>query len=187
MRVLRAISPVVVALTVSCSSPSGSTGGGGTVTPTDESVWLDPMNQARSAVAEKALTWDPIAAEVAATYAAQCTFDHNANRSAQYQALGGASSGLGENIAAGAPMQAPGDAVASWLSEESSYDHASNSCASGADCGHYTQIVWSTSTGVGCAHVSCTANAPFGSQFPNWDLSVCDFSPPGNIEGQPPY
>ncbi len=179
---------VVLALTVSCSSSSGSDGGGGgTVTPTDESIWLDPMNQARAAVGEKALTWDPIAAQVAATYAALCTFDHNANRSSQYQMLGGASSGLGENIAAGAPMQAPADGVASWLSEESSYDHGSNSCASGQECGHYTQIVWSTSTGVGCAHVSCTTNTPFGGQFPMWDLSVCDFSPPGNIEGEPPY
>jgi hypothetical protein len=157
------------------------------VTPTDESIWLDPMNEARAAVGEKALSWDPIAAQGAATYAAMCAFDHNANRSAQYQMLGGASSGLGENIAAGAPTQAPADAVASWLSEESSYDHASDDCASGAECGHYTQIVWSTSTGVGCAHVSCTTNSPFGSQFASWDLSVCDFSPPGNVEGQPPY
>jgi hypothetical protein len=161
--------------------------GSGTVTPADESVWLNPMNRARSAVGENALVWDPIAAQVAATYAAMCAFDHNADRSTQYQTRGGASSGLGEDIAAGAPTQAPADAVSSWVSEESSYDHSSNSCASGAECGHYTQIVWSTTAGVGCAHMSCTTNSPFGSQFPTWDLSVCDYSPPGNIEGEPPY
>jgi len=39
---------------------------------------------------------------------------------------------------------------------------------------------------VGCAHVSCTTNTPF-SGFPDWDFSVCDFSPPGNYTGQSPY
>ena len=93
---------------------------------------------------------------------------------------------LGENIAAGAPTQAVSDAVASWVNEESSYDHATNTCAAGVECGHYTQIVWSTTTGVGCAKVSCTMNSPFGG-FNTWDFSVCDYSPPGNYVGQPPY
>jgi pathogenesis-related protein 1 len=194
MRPLRAASPLVCALVLACSSSSGSGsspgddgGGGSTTTPAEESVWLDPMNMARAAVGDKALTWDPIAASVAATYAAMCNFDHNANRNAQYQALGGSSSGVGENISGGAPTQDPGSAVTSWLSEESTYDHGTNTCASGATCGHYTQIVWSTTTGVGCAHVSCTTSSPFGSQFPTWDFSVCDFSPPGNIGTEAPY
>jgi hypothetical protein len=144
------------------------------------------MNQARAAVGESPLTWDPIAAKVASDYAAECNFDHNADRDSQYAALGGGNGGLGENIAAGAPTEDPATAVANWVAEKAYYDHANNSCALGEECGHYTQIVWSTTTSVGCAHVSCTTNSPFmgGS---DWDFSVCDFSPPGNMEGEAPY
>ena len=180
----------------SASSPAGSgDGGGGDAAATtgddggsasDPNVWLAPMNAARAAVGEKPFTWDPIAAQVAAGYAATCTFAHNANRNTAYQQAGGGSGGLGENIAAGAPTQAPGDAVTSWLSEEGFYDHATNTCQAAETCGHYTQIVWSTTTAVGCAHVSCSKNSPFGG-YPTWDISVCDFSPPGNVTGQPPY
>jgi hypothetical protein len=159
---------------------------------TNESEWLDGMNAARAAVGESPLVWDPIAAQVAAGYAAMCNFVHNPNRNSQYQALGGGSGGLGENIAAGAPTQSPQAAVTSWVNEISCYDHASNTCSTsgscaGTECGHYTQIVWKSTTAVGCAHYSCTTNSPFGSQFPDWDYSVCDYSPPGNYVGQSPY
>jgi pathogenesis-related protein 1 len=150
-------------------------------------AWLDPMNAARAAVGEQPLTWDPIAAEVAQTWASACTWGHNPNASSEYQSLGG-TSGLGEDVAAGAPTESVAGAVASWVNEGQYYDHATNSCASGQVCGHYTQIVWATTTGAGCAKVSCTVNSPFGT-FANgqWDMLVCDFSPPGNWVGESPY
>jgi pathogenesis-related protein 1 len=143
------------------------------------------MNAARAAVGEEPLVWDPIAAQVALTYAGQCTFAHNPDASSQYAALGG-KGGLGENIAAGAPTETPQNAVKDWVNEINYYDHATNTCALGQQCGHYTQIVWSTTTAVGCGHVSCTTNSPF-SGFADWDFSVCDFNPPGNYVGQAPY
>jgi uncharacterized protein YkwD len=144
------------------------------------------MNQARAAVGEMPLQWDPIAAQVALAYASECMFMHNPNASAQYDSMGG-KGGLGENIASGAPTQTVAGAVASWVGEEANYDHATNTCAPGDECGHYTQIVWSTTTGVGCAKVHCTTNSPFGAKFPDWDFSVCDYSPPGNYVGMSPY
>jgi pathogenesis-related protein 1 len=144
------------------------------------------MNQARAAVGETALHWDPIAAQVALAWASQCMFMHNPNASTQYASMGG-TGGLGENVASGAPTQTVAAAVASWLGEKASYNHATNTCASGQQCGHYTQIVWSTTTGVGCAKVHCTTNSPFGAQYPAWDNSVCNFSPPGNYVGVSPY
>jgi hypothetical protein len=99
----------------------------------------------------------------------------------------GGQGGLGENIASGAPTQSISDAVASWVNEKPNYDHATNSCTSGQECGHYTQVVWSSTTQVGCAQVHCTTNSPFGSSFPEWDYSVCDYNPPGNLCGEPPY
>jgi pathogenesis-related protein 1 len=145
------------------------------------------MNQARAAlmVGEVPLQWDPIAAAVAQNWASQCGFMHNPNASTQYDNMGGTGS-LGENIAAGAPSQTVAAAVASWVAEAQYYDHATNSCATGQTCGHYTQIVWSTTTAAGCAKVSCTMNSPFGGTG-TWDFSVCDFNPPGNFVGQSPY
>jgi hypothetical protein len=42
------------------------------------------------------------------------------------------------------------------------------------DIAHYTQMVWPTTTHVGCAIFSA-----------NWDYLVCRYSPPGNTDGKP--
>jgi uncharacterized protein YkwD len=170
---------------VSGSSSGGSSGDAGAA----EQAWLAPMNAARTAVGESALHWDSIAAGVAQAWAAQCNYEHNPDASSQYAAAGG-TGGLGENLAAGAPTLSVSGAVAAWLGEQQSYDHATNTCAAGEVCGHYTQIVWSTTTAVGCAQQSCTTGSPFGgggSIGPAWQISVCDFNPPGNYIGEPPY
>ena len=153
----------------------------------DESAWLTPMNEACAAVGEAPLVCDPIAAQVALNYAKLCNWAHNANRTADYVALGGAASGVGENIAAGAPTESIASAVASWVNEKSSYDYATNTCASGQMCGHYTQVIWKTTTAVGCAHVSCTMPVAALGGATKWDFSVCDYSPPGNYVGKKPY
>jgi hypothetical protein len=43
------------------------------------------------------------------------------------------------------------------------------------DVGHYTQIVWPTTTRVGCAIASTSRT----------DYLVCRYSPAGNIDGRP--
>jgi hypothetical protein len=188
----RLLASLVVAAPVCAScAPSTDTGAtstsddGGPSDASDPNAWLDPMNAARSAVGEMPLRWDPMAAQVAQGWADGCSFTHNPDASAQYFAFGGAVA-LGEDISAGAPVESPPMAVANWLSEQSAYDHATNSCASGKSCGHYTQIVWSTTTGVGCAQAQCTTNSPFQG-YSNWTMTVCDFSPAGNVAGQSPY
>jgi hypothetical protein len=125
-----------------------------------------------------ALTWSADAAAVALAWANNCNYSHNTGRGQR-----------GENIAASAPVGhwAIADAVSAWASEAQYYDYPSNTCAAGKECGHYTQLVWSTTLRAGCAHSVCHANSPFGAQFPDWDFFVCDYEPPGNYFGQRPY
>ncbi|MFP2962061.1 CAP domain-containing protein [Myxococcus sp. 1LA] len=123
------------------------------------------------------LTWDEQATRTARAYAARCQFSHNPNRG-----------GLGENLtaASSSAMGAQG-VVQGWMDEAVDYDYGSNTCASGKDCGHYTQVVWRNTRSLGCAAQECTENSPFGPRFPTWTLWVCNYAPPGNYVGQRPY
>ena len=47
--------------------------------------------------------------------------------------------------------------------------------------GHYTQVIWAATTRVGCGRVTCTR------QSQQWTLVVCNYSPRGNVLGQPVY
>ena len=70
------------------------------------------------------------------------------------------------------------DPVNSWASEKKDYDYASNQCAPGAVCGHYTQVVWANSTKVGCGMALCPDNT---------QVWACQYAPAGNWVGQKPY
>lgn len=73
----------------------------------------------------------------------------------------------------------PQQVVDGWGSEKADYDYASNSCTSGKMCGHYTQMVWRTTTTVGCARAVCE-----DTQTQVW---VCQYQPAGNWVGKKPY
>ncbi|WP_338873349.1 CAP domain-containing protein [Myxococcus stipitatus] len=123
------------------------------------------------------LVWSDAAARQAATWAKACKFEHNPNRG-----------DFGENLAAATPdTWGTLQVVKSWADEASDYDHTRNTCKKGKVCGHYTQVVWRKTTGVGCATVLCKKNSPFGEAFPTWQLWVCNYTPPGNFVGQRPY
>lgn len=120
-----------------------------------------------------AMRWDATAAAAAQAWADRCHFSHSA-------------AGYGQNLyaSAGSGSPAPRTVVGSWMSEAASYDHAANTCS--GTCGHYTQVAWRTSTGLGCGLKACETGSPFPG-FPNWYLVVCNYSPPGNVVGQRPY
>jgi len=62
--------------------------------------------------------------------------------------------------------------VQAWFDEVKWYDYNTNSCKEGEMCGHYTQVIWNTTTELGCAAMVC----PDRSQV--W---VCEYAPAGNI------
>ncbi|KAL5964629.1 Peptidase inhibitor 16 [Taenia solium] len=72
-----------------------------------------------------------------------------------------------------------------WADEVKYYTYKNNSCTPGKACGHYTQMVWSTSKELGCAINRCD------NIFPPWPkpiyLLACQYSPPGNVIGKKPY
>ncbi|KAM7474783.1 hypothetical protein LguiB_022026 [Lonicera macranthoides] len=85
----------------------------------------------------------------------------------------------GENLAKGSSGTFTGiSAVNLWVAEKPNYDYASNTCATGKVCGHYTQVVWRSSISIGCARVQCTNT---------WWYVICSYAPPGNYVGQKPY
>jgi pathogenesis-related protein 1 len=73
----------------------------------------------------------------------------------------------------------PEKVVDSWGSEKADYDYANNRCVSGKKCGHYTQMVWRTTTAVGCARAVC--------EDTHEQVWVCQYQPAGNWVGRQPY
>ncbi len=129
------------------------------------------------------LSWSTAAASAAQAWADGCSWQHD-------PALG--TLGMGQNIfAAGSSSPAvaatPAQVVDAWVSEAASYDYASGTCATGKVCGHYTAVVWRTTTGVGCGHRVCHTSSPWGGRLPHWDFWVCNYVPPGNSGGPRPY
>lgn len=115
------------------------------------------------------LVWDAEVAAVAQDWAEGCVFEHSTHN-------------LGENLAFFSGEDSSATAVVElWASETASYDYASNSCAPGEQCGHYTQIVWRDSARVGCGAAQCALQGMEGR------LWVCNYDPPGNFIGDRPY
>ncbi len=72
----------------------------------------------------------------------------------------------------------PTQVVDGWADEKQWYSHGTNRCEAGQVCGHYTQVVWSSTREVGCAKAVCA------DQSQIW---VCNYNPKGNITGLKPY
>ena len=136
---------------------------------------LATHNSARAQLAEQPLTWDPVLAEGASTYAAQLAITNTFQHSDRHQRLG-----IGENLWMGTRGYYSYEAmVGGWASERRDFvpgvfPSVSRS-GNWANVGHYTQMVWPTTQRVGCALAST----------PRVDYLVCRYSPAGNIDGRP--
>lgn len=132
---------------------------------------LAAHNRVRRALGLPDLQWSPRVAASAARWAAQlrgegCRMRHSGSE--QY----------GENLAwMGGGHMSPGQVVQFWVDEARYYDRATNRCAPGQMCGHYTQVVWRSTRLLGCAVAYC----------PDSEVWVCQYDPPGNYVGHRPF
>ena len=162
-------------------------------TPNEQAEILSALNGRRAHVVDTSadllpmLTWDPQLEAIAQRWAFACTPDpggsgllaHNPNRSVGY------ATSVGENIA-GSPERFNRpytvlDLVNMWINEARDYNVADTTCAGAPHsihsdwkrCGHYTQVVWASTTKVGCGRSVCP-NLKFGATV------ICDFANSGN-------
>lgn len=132
--------------------------------------FLALQNSIRSSVGEPPLVWS-----ARLTNAAQKWANHLISiRAFKHRRSGGYGENLYEIIGGKAT---PRDVVSAWADEVRDYNPRTNSCSSGVDCGHYTQIVWSTTRAVGCAFAT----------DPSRQVWVCEYYPAGNVIGYRPY
>lgn len=119
------------------------------------------------------MRWSASAQALAEDWAARCNFMHRDPNT------------LGENLSAATREFTATEVVNLWAGERVDYTYATDTCRTGRACGHYTQIVWRSSVGLGCAQQRCSTGNPLGNGA--WYFIVCNYDPPGNFIGQKPY
>jgi len=137
---------------------------------------LDAHNVYRKRAGVPPLVWSNTLERSARTWAERLTanvaFEHDtANRD------------QGENLWMGTDGAfSLTEMVGDWASERQYFRSGTfpvvSTTGNWSDVGHYTQMVWRTTTRVGCAGLS----GPDG----NYRL-VCRYTPPGNVMGQPVF
>ncbi|ETW93982.1 MAG: hypothetical protein ETSY1_36870 [Candidatus Entotheonella factor] len=128
-----------------------------------------------STLAATAQEW----ADYLASTQGKCRMQHRPRRGKQARPFG-------ENLyqafsSPNPPQTSPQDVVKAWGDEIENYDANTHTCAPGAVCGHYTQVVWRGTQFVGCGKATCQTK---GYHSIIW---VCNYDPPGNFVGQSPF
>ncbi|GAA6037805.1 hypothetical protein JCM8097_005047 [Rhodosporidiobolus ruineniae] len=106
----------------------------------------------------------------ATAWANKCDFNHG----------GGTALSSGENLGATYEDNLAG-MITWWASEASEYDYSNPGW--NYDAGHFTQVVWKSTTSLGCANVLCPTLTEGSSTIgTNEYLIVCHYLPAGNID-----
>ncbi|KAK6069985.1 SCP-like extracellular protein [Seiridium cupressi] len=151
------------AATTSAASSSGLTD--------DQQNALDAQNSARSDVGSAALVWDDDLASEAQAWAEHLVTVGDLVHSEV--------SNEGENLYMGSGDSTPFvNAANMWIDEKSSYNGEAITTTNYLTFGHYTQIVWSSTTNVGMGLAAGSDGAVY---------VVARYSPPGNYIGETAY
>jgi uncharacterized protein YkwD len=140
---------------------------------------LDSHNIHRANHSASDLAWDDKLAGIAAQIAASCVYAHDTS-------TGGG--GYGQNIGAGSP---PSD-IPSMISDLMYNDEIGYYPGYGGEpdmsnfekWGHFSQIVWKSTTTVGCATQYCPGGLANTGGGVSPYFTVCNYGPPGNFGGQ---
>jgi uncharacterized protein YkwD len=132
------------------------------------------QNKARAEVGSPPLQWDPELAQAATSYAAQLAsgvpYVHSSRAGREK---------VRENPSMGRPGETASQMIQVWLNEKRNFIAGifPNVSRTGNwyDVGHYSQMIWSITTRVGCGTGK-------GAKF---EYLVCRYSPPGNADGKP--
>ncbi|OWF45110.1 peptidase inhibitor 16-like [Mizuhopecten yessoensis] len=145
---------------------------------------LEAHNKYRKIEGVPLMRYDETIAQNAAKYASKCIFGHSAYSERQNIA---SYSSVGENLFLGTGNPNLEDVVSNWYKEKSDYNRSNLSCTPGKQCGHYTQVIWSKSTALGCGTQRCASIEAGGIIFENALYVVCQYGPAGNYAGQSPF
>ncbi|KAM3618622.1 uncharacterized protein V6R79_022623 [Siganus canaliculatus] len=146
------------------------------------SALLDYHNRVRSQVFPPAanmefMLWDEGLAKSADSWASRCVWGHGPAQAMR---------SMGQNLSVtSGRYQTITDLVRPWYDERHHFSYP-NKCT-GSVCSHYTQMVWASSSRVGCAVRKCSNMSVFGNTWREATLLVCNYSVKGNWAGEAPY
>jgi uncharacterized protein YkwD len=123
---------------------------------------LSEHNHLRNLHGAPALTWNNQLAQFASQYASRCIFQHSHDK-------------YGENLAAGYPTLTA--AIRTWYDEAKSYFYRFPGFS--MKTGHFTQLVWKSTTQLGCGYAACNGKNSTPGIF-----LVCEYNQPGNVLSQ---
>jgi hypothetical protein len=135
---------------------------------------LASHNIERSRMGVPSLQWDPALASAAASYGPSLALMGRLQHSPRESRPG-----QRENLWMGTRgFYSPEQMVWSWVSERSMFRPGVfpdvSTTGNWSDVSHYTQLIWRTTTHVGCAVHGAG----------QWEFLICRYSPPGNIDGR---
>jgi hypothetical protein len=128
-------------------------------------------------------------AALAQTWTDGCIYEHG---NPPFSAANGGFSGLGQNMYYTTGTFNPVTGIQLWYNEKSDFTLSTRDCNPGAQCGHYTQVVWAATTDVGCGVTFCPTLYKNGApKATDANFFVCNYGPQGNVysssEMYPPY
>ncbi|KAJ7791679.1 CAP domain-containing protein [Mycena olivaceomarginata] len=136
----------------------------------DIDEYLSAHNTVRAAFGAVDLVWNTTLADRAASWASSCQVKHSDGTllDAPY----------GENVVAATGHFPVSKAMQQFVLDESDYDPANPTY------NHFTQVVWKSTTQLGCAVASC--HDVFDRSLGTATYYVCLYDPAGNVVGQAP-
>ncbi len=135
-------------------------------------------NQVRREVGVADVTWSPEIAKYAQQWADHLArtgkFEHRPQSQQKYGENLAGGSGAGYTIMTG---------LQNWYGEKRLYNPPRAPFSMKLmPAGHYTQMVWRSSTQIGAGKAVCQTG-----QYKGWTILVCNYNPRGNMIGQPAY